>query len=205
MTFTEETVECDGTSSDVITNRSCIVNLTTLRADPYNLVLYDGIYIKIISINSYGESFQSNAGNNAYLQLVPDAPILTNDEVVTNANEIGITWVEGASNGGDPVIDYKLWFKHLDDADFYILEEVLTDTSYTTSIILQPNNLYQLKIKSRNLVGYSEDSNTVTIRSAKVPDVPTNLLTSIDGLNVVVSWTSAYTGGSPLIEYVILV
>lgn len=205
MTFTEETVECDGTSSDVITNRSCIVNLTTLRADPYNLVLYDDIYIKIISINSYGESFQSNAGNNAYLQLVPDAPILTNDEVVTNANEIGITWVEGASNGGDPVIDYKLWFKHLDDADFYILEEVLTDTSYTTSIILQPNNLYQLKIKSRNLVGYSEDSNTVTIRSAKVPDVPTNLLTSIDGLNVVVSWTSAYTGGSPLIEYVILV
>jgi hypothetical protein len=205
VTFTEETVECDGTSADVITNRSCIVNLTTLRADPYNLVLYDDIYIKIISINSYGESFQSNAGNNAYLQLVPDAPILTNDEVVTNANEIGITWVEGASNGGDPVIDYKLWFKHLDDADFYILEEVLTDTSYTTSIILQPNNLYQLKIKSRNLVGYSEDSNTVTIRSAKVPDVPTDLLTSIDGLNVVVSWTSAYTGGSPLIEYVILV
>jgi hypothetical protein len=67
---------------------------------------------------------------------------LFNDDTVTSGTEIGLTWVEGASNGGTAVIDFKLWYKHNDDVDFVLLEEALTTRSYTTSVILQPNNIY---------------------------------------------------------------
>jgi hypothetical protein len=142
VTYSEETVQCVGTDPTLVSTRECVVPLTLLRAAPYSLVLDDEIYIKIISINSFGESEYSTPGNNAKLQLVPDKPILSNDDTVTSGTEIGLTWVEGASNGGTAVIDFKLWYKHNDDVDFVLLEEALTTRSYTTSVILQPNNIY---------------------------------------------------------------
>lgn len=136
VTFTQESIECDGTSQTLIDNRNCLVDLTTLRAAPYNLVLEDSVQIKVISINSYGDSEYSLTGNGAEIQYVPDAPILSNDAAVTSATNIGLTWVEGASDGSTEVIDYKLYFKHINDADFIVLETALTSTSYVTSLIL---------------------------------------------------------------------
>jgi len=53
----------------------------------------------------------SNNGNGAVILTNPDAPIsLANNPVVTSATKIGLTWSEGAANGGSPVIDYRLTF-----------------------------------------------------------------------------------------------
>jgi hypothetical protein len=42
---------------------------------------------------------------------VPDAPVdLTNDPVVTDAFSIKFTWVDGASDGSTPVIDYDIYY-----------------------------------------------------------------------------------------------
>jgi hypothetical protein len=56
VTYTEETVECDGSDSDIVSNRECQIALLTLRSAPYNLVQGDEVWVKIISINIYGES-----------------------------------------------------------------------------------------------------------------------------------------------------
>ena len=43
--------------------------------------------------------------------LVPDAPInLANNPSVTSALQIGLTWTQGLSNNGKPVIDYTISF-----------------------------------------------------------------------------------------------
>ena len=55
-TFTEETVDCVGTNSDVVANRECFLNLSTLQVAPYNLVQGDSIWLKVVSRNTYGES-----------------------------------------------------------------------------------------------------------------------------------------------------
>jgi hypothetical protein len=178
------------------------VDLTTLRADPYYLVLDDSIFIKIVSINSYGESIISQPGNGAKLQLVPDAPTISNNVDITSATNIGLVFTPGASDGGTEILDYRLYFKHINDADFTVLESALTNTDYTTSIILQVNELYQFKLLSRNSVGYSLESDVVTIRSAKIPDTPTDLeTTTVQDYSVIVAWTPAYNGGSPLLAY----
>jgi hypothetical protein len=80
VTYTQESVECDGTSAHVVNNRQCDISLLALRSTPYDLVQGDSIYTKIISTNTYGESIMSESGNGAVIQLIPDSPInLLND------------------------------------------------------------------------------------------------------------------------------
>jgi hypothetical protein len=38
VTYTEETLECDGTNANIVNNRQCQIALLTLRSEPYNLV-----------------------------------------------------------------------------------------------------------------------------------------------------------------------
>lgn len=68
---------------------------------------------------------------------------------------------------------------------------------------LQVGVNYKFKVQARNAVGYSLDSSEITIRAARVPDVPTNVLTSIDGSNVLISWTPNYNGGSEVLSYTV--
>jgi hypothetical protein len=66
-TFTEESVECVGTDSTVISSRTCSISLATLKASPYLLVKGDSVVAKIVSINVYGESNQSSEGSGAVI------------------------------------------------------------------------------------------------------------------------------------------
>ena len=109
--FTQESVDCDGTSTDVVTNRQCTIQLTTLRAAPYNLVKDDSVNVRVISVNVYGDSVESLIGTGAVIQLVPDAPVsLTNDPTTTDDTQIRFTWSDGASNGGTIVLDYAVYY-----------------------------------------------------------------------------------------------
>ena len=66
LTYTQSS-ECDGAQSTVMSSRTCSVFLTTLRASPYSLVKDDGVYVKIISVNLYGDSIYSDAGSGALI------------------------------------------------------------------------------------------------------------------------------------------
>jgi hypothetical protein len=86
-----------------------LINLSTLRASPYLLVKGNSVFAKVISVNIYGDSEQSTAGNGAVIQYVPDAPItLANDPTTTSDTLIRFTWSDGASDGGSSVIDYTV-------------------------------------------------------------------------------------------------
>ena len=54
--FTQESVDCDGTDADVVANRQCRISLETLKTAPYNLVKDDSVNIRIVSVNTYGDS-----------------------------------------------------------------------------------------------------------------------------------------------------
>ena len=69
VTFTEEVEprQCDGTSSLVINARSCAMNQLLLKFSPHSLAIGNSIYVKVISVNIYGESIQSEEGNGAVI------------------------------------------------------------------------------------------------------------------------------------------
>lgn len=74
-TYTLESTECDGTDADIIANNKCYITLTTMLAPPYNVDGGDSIWAKVSASNYYGESAQSDAGNDAIYLRVPDKPI----------------------------------------------------------------------------------------------------------------------------------
>lgn len=65
----------------------------------------------MVAENFYGDSPYSDEGNNGLIKLIPDAPLnLYNDPTVTDATMIRITWTEGLSDGGMPVLDYDVYY-----------------------------------------------------------------------------------------------
>ena len=67
------------------------------------------IYASVSATNIYGTSSFSTAGNGAVIVTVPDAPVsLSNNGLVTTTNRIGIVWEPGYSDGGLPVLDYRV-------------------------------------------------------------------------------------------------
>lgn len=69
----------------------CTIPLAKLRSDPFNLVLGNMVYAKVIAVNAYGDSSASAVGSGALIVLVPDAPIaLLNDPAITNNQVVGL-------------------------------------------------------------------------------------------------------------------
>jgi hypothetical protein len=60
-------VQCVGTDTLVLTNRQCSVTLELLQRAPYSLDKGDSVYVKIVSVNVYGDSIQSPEGNGAVI------------------------------------------------------------------------------------------------------------------------------------------
>jgi hypothetical protein len=71
----------------------------------------DNVYkFKIEARNSFGFSAFSNIIEIRAARL-PDAPInLQNDATITTHQSIGLNWQFGASDGGSPVLDYRVSF-----------------------------------------------------------------------------------------------
>jgi hypothetical protein len=78
---------------------------------PYSMVIGDPINAKVLAANFYGESDYSEIGSGATVRTLPDAPFnLQNLVAVTDADSIGLSWFPGPSNGGTPVIDYRITY-----------------------------------------------------------------------------------------------
>ena len=90
------------------------------------------MYAKVLATNLVGSSAFSDIGNGAHLLTLPDAPTdLSNVESITNKDQIGMTWNEGAANGGTPVIDYRIWQAYASDA-YQVLVEGVLPTEFTS-------------------------------------------------------------------------
>jgi hypothetical protein len=150
----------------------------------------------------YGDSTFSAVGNGASIWVVPDAPLfLTNNAEITNAFEIGLLWQEGVNNGGTEVLDFRMWQTLESDDSFEILISNYQVEYYTTVVVLVPGENYKFKVQARNAVGYGSFSDEVTIRAAKIPEMPIQVATQVDVDNIIITWTPDYDGGSPIFAY----
>jgi hypothetical protein len=75
----------------------------------YNLPWGSSVWAKVVAYNLYGNSVVSPAGNGAVILTLPDAPT-TLAETVSQRSSTSITfsWVAGPTNGGAPVLDYRV-------------------------------------------------------------------------------------------------
>jgi hypothetical protein len=64
---------------------------------------------------------------------------------------------------------------------------------------------YEFKVEARNEYGYSVYSETISLLCAFVPEIPTNVATTIDGSYIKVEWTLPSDNGSPITEYKVFI
>jgi hypothetical protein len=74
-TFTEDSTNCDGSDSTIVTATQCTVPLSALTSAPYSLSLGDSVNVKVIATNVKGDSSESSQGSGATIITAPDAPV----------------------------------------------------------------------------------------------------------------------------------
>jgi hypothetical protein len=79
-------------------------------------------------------------------------------------------WSPGLSDGGDEVAFYRINFDQ-GLGLWTVLEEEVYGTDYLFSPLIT-GTTYSFKVEARNSVGFSEYSNTVSIKAAQIPDQP---------------------------------
>lgn len=99
---------------------------------------------------------------------------LTNVPSITNANQVGLNWSPGIYNGGTRVIDYRLSYKESTDTEYTIYADSIAYLPYTVTG-LTAGVVYNFKVQSRNIVNYSDFSDSIAVLAAQVPDAPTSL------------------------------
>lgn len=107
-----ETVDCDGTDPTVVSTQTCSISVYTFRGNPFNLQWGSSIYAKVSATNIVGTGALSMPGNGALIYTKPDPPqALANNLGTSTMTSIGLTWYQGISDGGSPVLDYRIFMK----------------------------------------------------------------------------------------------
>ena len=72
---------------------------------------------------------------------------------------MSFTWLDGASNGGSPIVGYNVYFDQ-GVGNFIMLTSGVTTKSYTTSAAtpITPGANYKFIVQARNVVGLSQNS-----------------------------------------------
>jgi len=83
-----------------------------------------------------------------------------------------LTWYAGASTGGTPVIDYRVWYQlGTGSGSYSVLVSGVSGTSYTATSLTM-GSTYTFIVQARNSLMYGANSTAVSILAAIVPSTP---------------------------------
>jgi hypothetical protein len=171
---------------------------------PYSLSLGESVEAKLYATNVQGDSLESAIGDGALIITIPDPPVsLTEDELQRSATNLAITWdiittVGIPEQGYSAVVDYRVSIA--EQYGEYTVLGTTTDQSFLATD-LSSGTFYEFKVEARNMYGYSEYSDMITLLSAYIPEPPINIVTTIEGDQVKVEWELVTSNGSPILAY----
>ena len=135
-------------------------------------------YFKICAVNGLGEGETSDP----FLVVAatkPDAPIqLKRDDYLSSREIIAFSWSQGSGNGGSSIIDYRVSFDQ-GVGIWTVIGDTFTQTHFTSTVLqnIQTGKIYQVYVEARNAIGYSVQSETLTLIAATAPSAPINVQT----------------------------
>ena len=161
----------------------------------------------MIAYNTIGDSEFSVEGNGAtvFTVVVPDAPInLLRDNAATTTSQIGITWSDGASNGGEVILDYRVSYDQ-GNGNWVVLQTGVTQRSYVkTTLVI--GTTYTFKVEARNTIGYSPESVHLAVICAVVPAQPAAPTTTTVVNSVLIKWNAPVSdNGAAIVKYKVLI
>ena len=142
-------------------------------------MLADLVRAKVDATNVKGTSDQSAVGGSATIIQVPDAPLtLTENTSERTPTSLGLQWTAGNSNGGSAILDYRVQSREA-GGTYSDLVTVDANTLSYVATSLTSGTTYEFRMFARNQFGDSLPSSELQLLAAYIPDVPTNVVTSI--------------------------
>lgn len=168
-TYVTELESCNGWRSSVVSSGQCEIPTSELLTSPFDLTWGSEVVAKLIATNIWGNSAESAAGGGAFLLKVGDAPInLKELPDYRTATTLALSWENGKSSGGIPVLDYRVTLISPG-------KELITPGIKPRSIIftdLTPGVTYTISVEAYNVNGYSRPSAPLSLLCAYKPFAP---------------------------------
>ncbi len=166
--------------------------------DDATVILGTQYYYVVKASNSAGKSVSSNEASSQIVH-VPDAP--PTPTVVTTLGHVILTWTTPASNGGSPIISYKVHRGTVSDASTHVQIATVTPASYDDTLITV-GKTYYYSIKAVNIVGDSVTSGAASALIKGLPGTPSSLTSQFSDRSVVLTWSDPTSNGySPITAY----
>jgi len=131
--------------------------------------------------------------------------------VNSDRTSITVSWQTPATDGGQPLLDYTVYFKIVGSPSYSVLIDGLTANTYQATIAkngLVLSKQYEFIVKARNSVGLSPASNVLQVYLAVTPEPATSVVIaySANKQNIEVTWNKPTSSGdSPLTRYYIMI
>jgi hypothetical protein len=208
-TFAEDTTLCDGSGASVLASLYCIIPISSLMGDPYNLVVDTTIAFKVSATNARGQGAFSPANTaGVKAQTVPSqmaAPV--SDPAQTGESAIYVSWAAlstPAETGGSTVTSYHLeWDQGTGTWQALLGSPASLATSHTLTTAVVAGTTYYFRVRAENTHGLGEWSTSAVIKAAQVPYQMVAATTAIDAATggVTISWTAPADGSDAIVEY----
>ena len=148
ITFSLELTYCDGSTAQILTDTKCVIPISELLVAPFNLYWGDSVFAKVIAVNIYGDSFESDVGNGAIIITYADAPLyLQEDLVARDWTSLGLKWEEGPENGGNTISSYVLSMAVGNQA-YSVIQSTISPTAQGVTVVtdLTIGLVYKFKV-----------------------------------------------------------
>jgi hypothetical protein len=158
----------------------------------------------VIALNYYGESPVSDVSAGTKIITKPDPPRnFKENNAKRTKNALEFSWEHGASDGGAPVIDFRI-YQNQDGSEYELIRSGVQDMFLYINT-LSPGVYYGFKLQSRNIFGLGDLSDEFVILCATFPETPLAPVTVGIEAEVSIQWQEPQTNGSPITSYQIYI
>jgi cytoskeletal protein RodZ len=155
--------------------------------------------VKVVAINSFGNSPESS-GSNVTPRTVSSAP----DSLTATAGNasVRLSWTAPVNNGGVAITGYRI---ESSTASTGIWSTVVADTSSIatseTITSLVNGTTYKFRVSAINAAGVSVASGEVNALPIGAPSTPAAPTAGVGSAQIFLSWSAPANNGSPITDY----
>jgi hypothetical protein len=205
-TFNIESTACLGTQASVVSGRTCLLPMTTLRSAPHSLPFDALVAVRLAARNSYGWGATSaeNTGG-ARIRVEPSQMAAPVAAALTEA-QISLQWSALAppDDGNSAITSYIVYWDNGGGTVVYPLLDALQTT--VTVPGLTGGTTYRFQVRARNIYGLGPWSPELAVLASDLPDavaLPTVTIGAAETF-VTVTWAAPNDHSAPIDQYQVL-